>query len=72
MQIKTSADLSSEVEKRSSEVKAGMILYYVDSANCQKWNVQEVFEDGFLANDGKEEEAFFFYELQYGWQFAQD
>jgi len=69
MQIRTSFDLKSEVEERSSEVKPGMKLYYTDAANFQKWKVLEVFDSGFTAISGNEEKDFFFNELQHGWKF---
>lgn len=61
--------LKSEVEKRQNEVKAGMTLWYIDSCNCIKHIVTEVFEGGFEAKDDYETKDYYFNELQYGWKF---
>lgn len=68
----TENKLISEVEKNQKLVMANDVLYYTDCANCQKWNVMELFEGGFVAKDDEEnEDVFFFNELQLGWSFSE-
>ena len=51
-------------------VKAGVRLIYSDACNYQKWEVTEVYEDGFEAIDDEGFEDYFeFNSLQNGWEF---
>lgn len=62
--------IASEVEINKSNVLIGDNLYYVDACNSQKWTVTELFDGGFMANDGKVTNDFSFDELQYGWELS--
>lgn len=67
----TNNNLISEVEKNQKLVRVNDVLFYVDNANSQRWNVVELFEGGFVAKDDYEEKVFFFCELQHGWTFSE-
>lgn len=64
-------EMISEVEKNQKLARVNDVLFYVDSSNCQKWIITELFEGGFIAEDGDNNESlFFFNELQLGWSFS--
>lgn len=69
--FKIDYSLMSEVEINKGLICEGDILYYVDSANCQRWEVIELFDGGFAAKDDYEEKDFFFSELQKGWEISE-
>lgn len=62
-------ELMSEVEKNQARVQVGVVLYFIDCCNFQKWEVTELFEGGFVAKDDYEEKDFWFDELQISWRF---
>ena len=66
--LKIMKNLISEVTSNKELIKAGVKLTYMDNANFQKWEVTEIFDWGFEANDWVDTKDFYFNELQLGWE----
>lgn len=64
-------DLMSNVEIKKDLVEVGMILTYSDINNYMTYTVLDVDSESFecVNNETKEEEVYFFDELQIGWCF---
>jgi len=58
----------SEVTLNKELIKKWVKLTYIDNANFQKWEVTDIFDWGFEANDLTETKDFYFNELQLGWE----
>lgn len=67
----TNKELMSKVEIGKDLVKNGMILTYSDINNYMTYTVLDVDNESFecINNETKEEEVYFFDELQVGWNF---
>jgi len=67
-------DLMSEVEIKKDLVEAGMILTYSDMNNYMTYTILDVDNESFecIDNETKEEEVYFFDELQIGWNFKEN
>lgn len=63
--------LKSKVEAQSSDVRNGTRLCYVDCVNYMTYIVVDVDKDSFecINEETKEQEVYFFNELQHGWDF---
>lgn len=65
-------ELKSEVEKNRDFIRPGDVLFYIDDANVTRYEVREIFDGGFSAEDDYETKDFYFHELQKGWQLSED
>lgn len=63
--------LNSIVENKKENVKVGTKLYYIDCVNYMSYIVTDVDENSFecINEETKENEVYFFNQLQHGWNF---
>lgn len=68
----TTNTMISEVERNQKLVRVNDVLIYIDNANCERFIVTELFKGGFVAeNELREENVYFFSELELGWTFTE-